>query len=567
MTSDSRSSGCYEARGRWQQAQRKLRQRGGRLAGFLVFATLALGGLCEPAAHATNVLEFPDNGSEQMARGGAWVARASDPLATYFNPAGLAGQDTRLTGQSNLTFRHACMTRLKATNDTTPSDGVGPGGYYPQVCAKDTPFPNPQLAFAYRLSERVGLGIAFLGPSAAGSATWPEFIGTGANALAAPQRYLLLKTDALLVYPTIGIGAEIATGLRVGVSFAWGFSTIKLANAATALNQALSPRDGDIKADITAKDLFIPVVNVSTIYSPSPNVDIAGWFHASGAIDASADVKTSVNYFDPRVAAGDSSAVRIGDSRLADCGDPKGNSKCPGPNAGHITVNQPMEAKLGVRFHTASGLARAGHRDPMRDDRFDAEIDLTWANNSALDAIKVRFPANADGSGVIPAVGTGGTVPPIADVPRGYKDVFGVRVGGDYNVIPDKLTLRAGAFLETNGQDPALQNVDFMGARRLGVSGGLSYRIHLGGAGGDEPTRNLTLMAGFGHIFVADQARTDPNATGLSGLAGSPCYPSNNDPGPTCPNGNQKFRTNWPVNLGTITNSVNVINVGASYRF
>jgi long-subunit fatty acid transport protein len=279
-------------------------------------------------------------------------------------------------------------------------------------------------------------------------------------------------------------------------------------------------------------------------------------------------VKTSVSYFDPRVARGDTSGVRVGDSTLANCGDAGGNATCPGPDAGRITVNQPMEAKLGVRFHAPSGKGRAGrHRDPMADDLFDAEIDLTWANNSALDSIQVRFPANADGSGVIPAVGTGGTVPPLADVPRGYRDVFGARIGGDYNVLPGALALRAGAFFETNGQDPAFQNIDFIGSSRFGMSGGISYRVHFGATPNTEQTSDLTLMAGFGHIFAADQTRTDSNASGLSALAGSPCFPSSNDPGPTCPNGNQKFRTNWPVNLGTITNSVNAINIGASYRF
>jgi hypothetical protein len=31
--------------------------------------------------------------------------------------------------------------------------------------------------------------------------------------------------------------------------------------------------------------------------------------------------------------------------------------------------------------------------------------------------------------------------------------------------------------------------------------------------------------------------------------------------------GNQKYRTAWPINLGTITNAVDVLNVGLSYRF
>src|ERR1035438_2988424 len=73
----------------------------------------------EQTAHATNVTEFPDNGSEQMARGGAWVARASDPLAAFYNPAGLAGQNTRLTIQVNINTNHTCFTRQKSAFDTT----------------------------------------------------------------------------------------------------------------------------------------------------------------------------------------------------------------------------------------------------------------------------------------------------------------------------------------------------------------------------------------------------------------------------------------------------------------
>src|ERR1700729_477805 len=82
-------------------------------------------------AHATGVEEFPDNGSEQEGRGGAWVARASDPLATFYNPAGLAGQPTRLTVQSNISTQHTCFARVQATGDST-SDGFN--GSYPKVC-------------------------------------------------------------------------------------------------------------------------------------------------------------------------------------------------------------------------------------------------------------------------------------------------------------------------------------------------------------------------------------------------------------------------------------------------
>ena len=65
-------------------------------------------------SRATSILEVPDNGSEQMGRGGAWVARASDPLAAFYNPAGLAGQATKLTLQTNIIFQHTCFKRTRS---------------------------------------------------------------------------------------------------------------------------------------------------------------------------------------------------------------------------------------------------------------------------------------------------------------------------------------------------------------------------------------------------------------------------------------------------------------------
>src|SRR5690606_23453348 len=88
-------------------------------------------------------------------------------------------------------------------------------------------------------------------------------------------------------------------------------------------------------------------------------------------------------------------------------------------------------------------------RDPLANDRFDVELDLTWANNSAADSLEVRFPSDPSGAGRLPVSGINAEIPPNADQPRKYKDVFGVRAGGDYNVLPDRLALRAGAYFET----------------------------------------------------------------------------------------------------------------------
>ena len=46
------------------------------------------------SAWATDVRDFSGLGTQQIGRAGAWVARATTPLATFDNPAGLAGQRT-----------------------------------------------------------------------------------------------------------------------------------------------------------------------------------------------------------------------------------------------------------------------------------------------------------------------------------------------------------------------------------------------------------------------------------------------------------------------------------------
>jgi hypothetical protein len=77
-------------------------------------------------------------------------------------------------------------------------------------------------------------------------------------------------------------------------------------------------------------------------------------------------------------------------------------------------------------------------------------------------------------------------------------------------------------------------------------------------------------MLAYGHVFFGSLENNQPNAAGLSALAGTACS-TGADPAGTaaaCPGtGTQKFRTDWPVNLGAITSSIDVVNVGASFAF
>ena len=139
------------------------------------------------------------------------------------------------------------MTRVKAAGDTT-NDGVAPGATYPKVCQNGSLSPNPQLAFTYRVSDRIGIGVALLAPSAVGSASWPEL----QNGVPAPQRYLLVSTSSIVLVPTVGFGAEIVDHLRIGASLIFGtapsLDLVAASPATTGPNDA--PSTNDIRTEL-----------------------------------------------------------------------------------------------------------------------------------------------------------------------------------------------------------------------------------------------------------------------------------------------------------------------------
>lgn len=160
--------------------------------------------------------------------------------------------------------------------------------------------------------------------------------------------------------------------------------------------------------------------------------------------------------------------------------------------------------------------------------------------------------------------GTPGNVPPNADVPLRFRDVLGLRVGGSFAICLRTKSQCAPVHLwRTSPTRAEFQNIGFAGGSRAGLAFGATFRVpsfvRLGEGGG-----NMNLSIGFAHVFLADT--THRGDTGLS-LAGTACNPVSADAGDLCPSGRVKYRSNAPVNLGTIRSNINVLNVGATLRF
>src|SRR5262249_34672026 len=152
----------------------------------------------------------------------------------------------------------------------------------------------------------------------------------------------------------------------------------------------------------------IPGFALSALWSVTPKLDVSLWYKWLDAVRInSADVNITALYF-----------AKSGLPNTTPCAmqmDPKCNIT-DAKGVGTVKLQLPMELKLGARFHypregatPPKWASRPGRRvrDPLSEDIFDIEFDFTWAQNSVIDNLVVRFPTMP----AIPVKGTPGFLP------------------------------------------------------------------------------------------------------------------------------------------------------------
>jgi len=541
-----------------------------RRAGGLVAALALL--LSTGTAAASTAIESPDNGVQQTGRGGAWFVRADDPLAAFFNPAAMAFQASGVHVGAALMFQSRCFTRqgpgatpvspggiipgpgtVAATGDkfiAPPADTCGTGGGL---------FPNPNLAAVFRVSDRLAIGLAVVGPHTDGHNTWPETLPYtnkfGFSELKdadgkmvpltqpSPNRYMLISADALLLFPTLSVGYAVSDTLSFGAGFTWGIATAEFTNFAEAIrtDDKKTPDNfaNDIRATLKAKDMFVPGFVLSALWMPSKNLDLSAWFRWQDSFHTdTADVTLEANYWQ-------ANGLKAPTNTVTEHID-----------KGSLKLNLPMEAKLGLRYHQArANTTRPSWatknptrrtRDPLSEELFDIELNFTWANDSAIDQLYLSFQP---GLKVDLGGGASAGLPTNADIPHQFKDVIGVRLGGDFNAIPNRLALRAGGFFETKGQNDEYLGLDFDNAQKYGVGGGATVRLG-----------PVDVSASFQHTFFGTIDNKGVGAVhALSGDAKS-CVDDD------CVN-KMANRSVQPINGGKLRESLNEIGLGATMRF
>jgi len=510
-----------------------------RLVACLAAGAAALGVASE--AHASNGLDVPDAGAEQVGRGGAWVALADDPMAAYMNPAAMSFLSHGIHLGAHLMFQSSCFTRVDENGaPVSPGNSIpGPGadgGPPAETCASGF-FPNPQLAATFRLTDRLAIGAAVLGPHAVGNFEWPESVSYDRNGTTrtqpAPNRYLLISQSSLLIYPTLSVSYAVLPELSFGASFIWGiasadFTTFTESTSTTAQDDFTR----DVKVNLTTADYFVPGFILSAAWRANKFIDLGAWYRFSDSVSSRTKLDLTSLYWQSGGTKAD---------KPCPTSDPECNHTVA-EDAGSLELTIPMEAKIGVRFHlpleTVSEAPdwskQEGYvRDPLSQDRFDVEADLTWAHNSAVDAIHIQNNAG------IKVKGTPGEIPQNGDIPHEWLDVLGVRVGGAVTVLPNVFSLRAGTFFESQGQRDGLLNLDFDMGWKLGVAGGGTVRLW-----------PVDVSLAFQHVFYGT---LDNGGKGeVKALSGD---------------ASTGFRSQQSVNGGSFGSSLNEVALGATLRF
>jgi long-chain fatty acid transport protein len=168
-----------------------------------------IGAVAIPAFAAASGLYVPDTGTTARARAGAFCVDADDPLAMYYNPAGLADQHQRNQFLFDVTVLYL-QEKFQRNGADIPADGAFAG-----QTATNSPPPQivPDIIYTHSLSNQFTLGGGIHAPA---GARW-KFRGNG------PQRFS--NTELYLKEAGIGITAGyrpvkyVAIGLTVETLF------------------------------------------------------------------------------------------------------------------------------------------------------------------------------------------------------------------------------------------------------------------------------------------------------------------------------------------------------------
>jgi long-chain fatty acid transport protein len=491
-----------------------------------------------PATAWAGGFEIADQGPRGAGRAGAFTVRADDPSAVDYNPAGLARmRGTRVYLANRFTYGNEEYKRARTLDWSDAAGGYPMRVDFPWV-RNSTSFQWLGLMAAVTTDfglEDWGFGLSVYGPPGVSAQSFPSD---------GPQKFMLFEREVVILYYTLSIARKYRDVFGFGVSLQWvdvpifRFGLVVDGNTTPRLVNPVSGRF-DMESRIDGADHVGFTAILGFWYKPAPGWELA----------ASARVLPV-----PITAASHLTLT----AQSLDLDSPPVTSRNGVPDDS-VTFSMilPPRLRVGARYvHTVkepvvtTEPAATGEPAVTERDRevFDLELDLGYEAWSMLDAFTM------DGDGLVSEVL--GTRVPVGTlrVPRNWRDTWSVRLGGDWQAVPDWLALRAGVMWESPSSSPEYSYLDVFPGHRLGVSAGFSFTVE-----------GFDFSASYTYLFQLPVSVTEEESRVYQQAPGSACVAPYTDP-QLC-NEHYIGKPAAPANAGTYLSDYHFVSVSASYRF
>jgi len=442
-------------------------------------AALILAAVVGPRDARAGGFEMPDNGTEALGRGGAFVAKASDPTAIQYNPAGLAEQrGTRLLLDGKWTASSYEFQRFGTFPDN-PRDPATPwgGAMYPKVHDVGGPFFAPFLAATtdFGTFDWLTVAVGVFGPSGVGDRTYP----VGVRGAPAASRYDVVQPSSIIALPTLAVGIKATDWLDLGLGLHYVYGSFALTST-SFVDLGDGPTGPCKNAEYQPCDSLSRVDATGSSWAGTAGVLV----HPSRTVSLGASVRTPISI------------------------DARGTATVL-----QAPLDQPIPAPGQATLHTElPWYARAGARlafvDPDGFETGDVEIDGTYETWH-----------EAQGTGPQIHIDHLGPAGPAFDdiditVQHHYNDTFSIRAGGAYNqrTTLGVLSLRLGAYYDKSAtaDDPSYTRLDFDTLDKIAGTVGVGFSwdgftLNVAYAEVFEPVR--TVEPGQGNVRPIDGAQ------------------------------------------------------------
>lgn len=478
--------------------------------------------------------EYGPQGVHAAGRGGAFTVSADDPTAVFWNPSRLALiKGTRILLNVNSSYMNLNYKRADAYLRTPKFDSET--GQYklsnlkltdgaPTVQTFDTVsngagwFP---LGASMGITSDFGLkdwgfGLAMYGPSAYGKVAFPD----GSNAA---NRYNFMNMDTLLMFVTASAAWKYKEwfGIGAGVSYVM-MPWMKYSMAIIAPGNP-GEQNGTLN---TTQDMR---ADVDMSYWKGFTANVGAWVRP---------VKSFEIGLSSRVIPVDIEAT--GTMTMSGTENSLFNKIDPAQIKGKLSFTYPIDVRVGARYR---------HMDGEREV-FDIEANFAWEQWSSLDAFRVQTLEKKELMGTV--------VYPISmTLERHWEDIYSVRLGGQYNAIPDWLTVRLGGWWESGAQPEEYTTIDLPSWDRFGIGAGLSTNLW-----------GVEIGLSYMHVFQTDRDITGAGAV-FDSETGTWSYVESEGKiyqQVLQADENVPMRNGYVVNDGTYSSSFDVITVGVEFN-